>query len=261
MGPLAGIGVLVTRPDHQAGHLCKLIEAQGGTAVRLPVIDIRPRPDRAAMRAAVGPIDHYQLIIFVSANAVRFGAELLGPRRDLRLAAIGKATAHALNVAGYRVALLPAEGADTESLLRLPELAHLTQQRVLIVRGVGGRELLGNVLAERGAQVTYAEVYTRERARYPPEEIARLEALWTQGAVRAVTVTSGELLEALLQILTPAGHDLLQETPIVTGARSAVQAVERLGLRSPLVFADGPDDTALVGALVRWHLGNKVPRR
>jgi uroporphyrinogen-III synthase len=259
MGPLAGIGVLVTRPEHQAGHLCKLIEAEGGTALRLPAIEIRPRPDRAAVRAAVGPIDHYHLIIFVSANAVRFGAELLGPRRDLKLAAIGKATAHALNAAGYRVALLPVEGADTESLLRLPELAHLTHQRVLIVRGVGGRELLGKVLSERGAQVSYAEVYTREGAKYAPEDIARLETLWAQGAVRAVTVTSGELLEGLLQILTPAGRDLLQDTPIVTGARSTLQAVERLGLRSPVVPAAGPDDAALVAALVRWHQ-RKPPR-
>ena len=36
MKRLTGIGVLVTRPEHQAHHLCQLIEAEGGAAVRYP---------------------------------------------------------------------------------------------------------------------------------------------------------------------------------------------------------------------------------
>ena len=142
MKRLKGIGVLVTRPEHQAGHLCQLIEAEGGAAVRYPALAIRPRPDRAAVRAAVGPVDRYDLVIFVSANAVRFGADILGERRDTPIAAIGQATAAALNAAGYRVSMMPAEGADSESLLRLPQLAHMSGQRVLIVRGTGGLDLL-----------------------------------------------------------------------------------------------------------------------
>ena len=168
MKRLKGIGVLVTRPDHQAGHLCQLIEAEGGAAVRYPALAIKPRPDRAAVRAAVGPTDRYDLVIFVSANAVRFGADILGQRRDAPIAAIGQATAAALNAAGYRVSLMPAEGADSESLLSLPQLALMTGQRVLIVRGSGGRDLLHEVMTARGAQVQYAEVYTREPARPSP---------------------------------------------------------------------------------------------
>ena len=137
MKPLTGIGVLVTRPEHQAEHLCQLIEAEGGAAVRYPALDIRPRPDRAAVRAAVGPADRYDLAIFVSANAVRFGADLLGERRDLPLAAVGQATAAALNAAGFRVSLMPEEGADSESLLALPQLAQMEGKRVLIDRGNG----------------------------------------------------------------------------------------------------------------------------
>ena len=55
MTRLTGIGVLVTRPEHQANHLCQLIEAEGGAAVRYPALVIKPRPDRAAVRAAIGP--------------------------------------------------------------------------------------------------------------------------------------------------------------------------------------------------------------
>ena len=253
MNRLKGIGVLVTRPDHQAGHLCQLIEAEGGAAVRYPALTIRPRSDRAAVRAAVGPIDRYDLVIFVSANAVRFGADILGERRDAPIAAIGQATAAALNAAGYRVSLMPADGADSESLLSLPQLALMSGQRVLIVRGSGGLNLLHEAMTARGAQVQYAEVYTREPARPPAGLQAEIEELWRQGGISAYTATSVELLEALVGIVTPRCRGLMDSTALVTGSERVAAAAARLGLGSPILLADSPEDAALIGALVRWR--------
>jgi len=250
---LTGIGVLVTRPEHQAGHLCELIEAEGGAAVRYPALAIRPRPDRAAVRAAVGPTDRFDLVVFVSANAVRFGADILENRRDAPIAAIGQATAAALNAAGLRVSLLPAEGADSESLLALPQLAHMTGQRVLIVRGSGGRDLLQEALSARGAQVQYAEVYTREPARPAAELQADVERLWRQGGISAYTATSIELFEALVGIVTPRCRELMHSTALVTGSERVADAAARLGFGSPILLADYPEDAALIGALVRWR--------
>jgi uroporphyrinogen-III synthase len=191
--------------------------------------------------------------VYVSANAVRFGADILGERHDLPVAAIGQATAAALNAAGYRVSLMPEEGADSESLLALPELADLHGKRVLIVRGVGGRDLLFGAMTERGAQVQYAEVYTRETAYPSPEQKAELEALWRQGGVTAYTATSVEILEALVAIVTPRCRELMHSTALVTGSRRVAEAAARLDLGSPIVIADSPEDAALVGALVRWR--------
>ena len=253
MTRLTGIGVLVTRPEHQAAHLCQLIEAEGGAAVRYPAIVIKPRPDRAAIRAAIGPADRYDLVVFVSANAVRFGADILGERRDLKVAAIGQATAAALNAAGHRVTLMPEEGADSESLLALPQLSDLHGQRVLIVRGTGGRDLLFEAMTERGAQVQYAEVYTREAAYPSLERKTELETLWRQGGVKVYTATSVEILEALVGIITPRCRELLHYTAMVTGSRRVADAATRLGIGSPIVISDSPEDAALVGALVRWR--------
>jgi uroporphyrinogen-III synthase len=250
---LTGIGVLVTRPEHQADHLCQLIEAEGGAAVRYPALSIRPRPDKAAVRAAVGPPDRFDLAVFVSANAVRFGADLLGERRDMPIAAIGQATAAALNAAGFRVSLMPSEGADSESLLAMPQLAHLEGQRVLIVRGTGGRDLLLEAITARGGQVQHAEVYTREPARPTAERQAEVELLWRQGGIAAYTATSVELLEALVGIVTPRCRGLMDSTALVTGSRRVAEAASRLGLGSPIILADSPEDQALVGALVRWR--------
>jgi uroporphyrinogen-III synthase len=250
---LTGIGVLVTRPEHQANHLCQLIEAEGGATVRYPALIIKPRPDRAAVRAAVGPADRYDLAVFVSANAVRFGADMLGERRDMPIAAVGQATAAALNAAGYRVSLMPSEGADSEALLAMPQLAHMSGQRVLIVRGTGGRDLLFEAMTARGAQVQHAEVYAREPARPDAGQQAEVEQLWRQGGIAAFTATSVELLEALVGIVTPRCRGLMDSTALLTGSRRVAEAAARLGLGSPVILADSPEDQALVGALVRWR--------
>ncbi len=253
MKRLNGIGVLVTRPEHQAQHLCRLIESEGGAPVSYPALSIKPRQDRAAVRASVGPADRYDIVVFVSANAVRFGVDLLEQRRDLCLAAIGPATAAALNAAGYRVSLIPAEGSDTESLLSMPQLAHLTNERVLIVRGVGGRELLGDTLRARGAAVSYAEVYTRAPARPTPELQAEVEQLWRHGGIQAYTATSVEVLDTLMGIVTTRCRELMDSTALLTGAARVAEAAVRYGLGSPLILADAPDDAALVHALMRWR--------
>jgi uroporphyrinogen-III synthase len=253
MGRLTGIGVLVTRPEHQAQHLCQLIEAEGGAAVRYPALVIKPRPDRAAVRAAIGPADRYDLVIFISGNSVRFGADFLDHRRDLPVAALGQATAAALNAAGYRVSLMPSEGSDSEALLAMPQLANVSGQRVLIVRGSGGRELIAEVLTARGAHVQYAEVYTREPARPAAELQFEIDQLWRQGGIRAYAATSVELLEALVGIVTPRCRELMDSTALVTGSQRVADAAARLGLGSPVLLADSPDDAALTGALVRWR--------
>jgi uroporphyrinogen-III synthase len=152
--------------------------------------------------------------------------------------------------------LMPSEGSDSEALLAMPELAHMAGQRVLIVRGTGGRELLAEVLTARGAQVQYAEMYTREAA-YPAMGLKlEIDTLWRQGGIKVYVATSVEVLEALLGIVTPRCRELIHSTALVTGSRRVADAAQRLGLGSPIVLADSTDDTALTGALIRWRGGH-----
>jgi uroporphyrinogen-III synthase len=152
---------------------------------------------------------------------------------------------------------MPAEGADSEALLALPQLAHMTGQRVLIVRGTGGRDLLQEAMSARGAQVQYAEVYTREPAHPSPQLQTEVERLWRQGGISVYTATSVELLDALVGIVTPRCRELMDSTALVTGSERVAAAAGRLGLGSPILLADSPEDAALIAALVRWR--GKVP--
>jgi uroporphyrinogen-III synthase len=256
---LEGLGVLVTRPEPQAGPLARRLAALGARVYRLPAVELSPRDDRARQRAALGPIDRYHWIVFVSANAVRYGAALLEGRRDLKLAAIGPATAVALNHAGYRVALVPHGGYDSEHLLATPEFRHVQGQRVLIVRGDGGREVLADELAARGAEVAYVEVYARRCARPVPGAVAAVEAAWAEGLIHVVTATSGELLRCLYEILSPAGRELLGRSVLLVGGARIGAVARQIGIAGPLIVATRPDDESLVDALVEWRRHTSAP--
>ena len=226
MSALRGVGVLVTRPEQQAMPLCRLLETHGATALRLPAVEIKPHGERRALAAQVGPLQQFDLIVFVSANAVRFGAPLLDQRRDLTLAAVGPATLRALNQAGYRVAILPTDGFDSEGLLAHPRLHHLAGQRVLLVKGLDGREL---------------------------EQLAALEEQLRDGVVHVITATSLEIAESLLAMATPELHAQYERVHwLLPSARIAVGMQER-GLHAPLLLAASAEDQALVDALLRWR--------
>lgn len=260
MGALDGLGVLVTRPEPEATRLAHRLTGLGARVFLLPAIELKARADRAAQRAALGPLDRFHWIVFVSANAVRFGVGLLGERRMLRLATVGPATSAALNHAGFRVDLVPAGRFDSEGLLATPEFTHVAGQRILIVRGTGGRELLADELRARGAEVSYIEVYERRPAQLPPGVIAAVEAEWTAGSIDVVTATSVELLRALVELLGPEGRRLLERSALLAGgSRIAVQAREA-GLAGPLIIAAAPDDDSLVTALLAWRGTATAPR-
>ena len=251
--PLHGVGVLVTRPQQQAGPLCRLLETRGASAFRFPALDIKPLADRRALAARLGALEDFDLIVFLSSNAVRFGAMLLEQKRDLPLAAIGPATARALNQAGYRVAVQPAGGFDSESLLRHPKLEHLASNRILLVKGSGGREFLQDELSRRGAQVSIADVYRRERANPSSAELSALEALFAEGAIQVITATSAETADNLLELATPSLRgDFERARWVVPSERVAARLRER-GVSGALLLADSAEDHDLVEAIVRWR--------
>jgi uroporphyrinogen-III synthase len=250
MPPLQGIGVLVTRPEQQATPLCQLLEAQGAATLRLPAIEIKPHGDLREVSSRVGAIEAFDLIIFTSANAVRFGSALLAQRRDLTLAAIGPATARALMQSGYSVAVQPESGFDSETLLKSPRFEHLSGQRILLIKGSDGRQLLEQELVRRGAQLVSAAVYERAPAHPDAAQLAAVQAEIAGGRLQVITATSEEIGGSLLGMLPRAELEAL--VWLVPGERVAA-ALRRRGLLAPLVRAASAEDQELVAALVRWR--------
>lgn len=254
---LAGCSVVVTRPRAQAEDLCRLIEAEGGRAIPVPLLDIVPTEPDAAIQADLARGAAWDWLIFVSVNAVRHGCGWWLPSAGTgrsRVAAIGEATAQALRSEGLPVDLTPKPQSNSEALLAMPEFTAVAGRRILIVRGVGGRELLAEELRRRGAFVEYAEVYRRQ----PSADAERIRVLWQQGHIDVLVLTSGEALVQLLAVLDGSAREFAAAIPMVTlGGRLAGLARSQGWTR--VEAAAETSDRGLVQALIRLHAGSTSP--
>ncbi|MDK2749433.1 uroporphyrinogen-III synthase [Vreelandella aquamarina] len=242
--------VLICRPGERGETLADALRASEGWVESLDVMHLEALPEDATQRQVWLDIDQYHKIVVVSPFAAYCLSEALDrywPQRPIGIDyySVGRGTASILfDQLGVRVRIPPPQqGEDTsEALLSLASLRHLAHQRVLLVAGEGGRTLIADTLAARGATITRLAVYRRV---YRPPSPAMQKRLAT-GAYRALIVTSGELLEYLAKWCGPAA---LNQPLIVSSHRLATLA-GKLGF-CDLKVASGATPAALVAALDR----------
>ena len=243
---------MVTRPREQAARLAALLEAAGARALVYPAIEIADPAEPAKAAGLIGRLAEFDLAVFVSPTAVeRALRRVRAWPTALRTAAVGQGSARALERGGVSQVLAPVEGADSEALLALPGLARMEGKRVVVFRGEGGRELLGETLRRRGAQVEYAEVYRRVRPRL---DVAPLLEAWRGRGVHAVTISSSAGLRNFLELLEAAGGAaaaaLLRGTPLFAGHERVAAEARKLGVTEVLVA--GTSDEEMRDRLVAY---------
>jgi uroporphyrinogen-III synthase len=252
--PLRGKNIVVTRPAHQAQGLASLISAAGGDAILFPVIEIRDVEDPRALHAVIDRLHEFDLAVFISPNAVAKALTAITARRalprQLAVAAIGPGSVKALARFGVDEVIAPAGRFDSEALLELPQLARLRGKRVVVFRGEGGRELLGDSLQARGALVEYAQCYRREK---PETDPAPLIDAWQRNGLSAITVTSSEGLRHLFDLVGTAGQAPLVKTPLFAPHPRIAQAARELGFAT--VIATEPGDEGLVDGMIDYFKG------
>jgi uroporphyrinogen-III synthase len=241
-GSLHKLRVLVTRPAHQADTLCRLIEARGGKALRLPLLSIMPAPHGAIVKRLLESARGWDWWIFTSANAVQHARTLGVEQWPANIAAIGPATAAALESSGLIVAT-PLGAYSSEGLLELPQFADPTGLSILVVTGADGLAVLAPALLRRGARVEVAEVYRRIALPYEGERISE-----TLRAVDVIVITSAQALEHLLSLTPePMRKALLQKQLVVPGPRMVEKASE-FGFRA-VIAPEKMSDAGIVQAL------------
>ncbi|MDO8961765.1 MAG: uroporphyrinogen-III synthase [Methylophilus sp.] len=247
--PLAGVSVAITRPSDQAKKLASCIEAAGGHVILFPLIAIVPLDDYSEFEATIANIACFDWVIFISSNAVQHGMPFLLKQKlpnTLQFAAIGPVTANELQNFGIKKVTIPEGRFDSESLLSLPSMQDMQGKKVMIVRGVGGREVLAETLQSRGADVTFAECYQRIN---PQQNVEALTTAWSNHQLQAIVVTSSEAMRHFLDLAIDAAW-LKDVTICVNHARIAEQPIQ-LGLK--VLIADAPGDEAMLNTLLRAH--------
>ena len=246
-GPLAGIGVIVTRPARQAALLTRQLAALDATPIVIPAIVILPPANRAPLDDAHAALARYDIAIFVSANAVEYGvpAPHVWPAKLLTLAP-GPGTSAALAATGITDARIPASTFDSDGMLELPELHDVEGKRVVIFRGEGGRGQLGDALRQRGAEVTYVECYRRAA---PTTGAAGLREVLLDARAHALTLTSSEGLDNLCALLDGADLGRFKQLPaFVPHPRIALHARD-LGF---VPVETRGADAGLIAGLLEW---------
>lgn len=243
--PLTGLQILVTRPALQAEGLCKHIVDLGGTVLRLPALSIEAK---SVELSAI----HYDLLIFISSNAVQHGQAIVKAQSQARIAAVGSATAQALQTLGHNIDVTPEQAANSEALLAHPLLMN-PPAKILIVRGNGGRELLRDTLTARGSTVDIAEVYVRQPATADAMQLALVTQQLQAGELDVISVTSVETLQALDAMFDPDTRQLAHACTLLAGSARIASAARDAGWQGECVIADSPEDARLVAALTRWY--------
>ncbi len=250
-GPLSGLGILVTRPAHQATYLAELIRQAGGTPVLFPALEIVDLPDLRLLYSIIDRLDEFDVAIFISPNAVNKALNLIRGRRalpqTLQIAAIGKGSRVVLERLGIRAVIAPAQRFDSEGLLAMPQLQNLAGKRIVIFRGDGGREVLGDELTRRGAQIEYAECYRRQK---PQADSGKLLYLWARGELNAVTVTSIDTLRNLFDLVGKLGQQWLKKTPLLVPHARIAETARSMGLEQVITTEAG--DEGLMAGLLAW---------
>ena len=149
--------------------------------------------------------------------------------------AVGASTGDILQKAGFTV-VVPQE-ARTEGLLALPQLNHIVNQRIVIMKGGGGRELLNDSLVIRGAKVTEWEVYKRVKLDSP---VSTQD--WREEQIRCIIATSGEVIEAAFDFFDAGWLKTLNW--IVVSQRTA-DIASKLGVTQIDISRDASDQALI----------------
>lgn len=246
---LANKRILLIKPMRPEDQFLSLLKNTGAEITHTPVMSIQAIAEShaitesQAIKSLILDVDNFHKAIFVSGNAAELALEWLDkywPMLPLGIDyfAVGERTAAVLKQVGIQ-ASHPRGRQNSEELLQLSQLQQLDNQRIIIFRGCGGREILADTLIERGAAVEYCELYRRV-IDHQQLQLAQLQAQTSD----CLVVHSGEQLQAMG---AAEALELVDRAVVVPSPRVAMIA-QQLGYKR-VVSADNALPEAMLAAV------------
>lgn len=248
---LSNLNIIITRPESQSESLKNKILALHGNPILFPTITIASFEKNDPLQDVLTHINKYDIAVFVSINAVQNVAPSWPHHSKLKIAAIGKSTARALQKYHISVDYFPDEIFNSESLLDLPVFQKVTGKNILLFSGEGGRNFLQDTLQNRGARVTKIPVYQR----IMPQINVAIPYIMNSSHEFIIVVTSNESLLNLIKMFSkPFLQDWLYKIPILVISSRIHRYALELGFNpSLLILAKNATDEAILDALIKWY--------
>lgn len=238
--------VLVTRPQESGKELCQMLNARGMKSVHQPLIEIQPGHELIGLHDALNNSD---IIIAVSQYAVSFATHSLAQQgqswpKPCRYFAVGQKTAQCLSKACGQTVHFP-DISDSEHLVALPELVDIIDKNVVILRGNGGRDIIYDTLAARGAKVSYKEVY--QRTNVPILAKQRLTE-WQAIGIDTLVITSQQQLTLFMGLFKDIETNWPTQQTLLVPSKRIADYADTLGF-TQIIVSGSAHNTDLVAAL------------
>jgi len=213
--PLTGKRIVVTRARDQASSLVAALTELGAEVIELPTIEIAPLDSYETLDNALRKIAQYQWLIVTSANTVRVLVERLATLgmqasalTGVRKAAVGAATAKALQEQGIEVDVVPEQYVAESLLAALGD--QVNETRALLARASVARDVIPDELARLGAQVDVVDAY---RTIIPSEGLDNIRRAFSDPEHKpdAVTFTSSSTVKNFFALWAAAGFGGIPE--------------------------------------------------
>lgn len=163
------MSILVTRPSPACGRISEPSAHTGQGGWSFPLIEFTHGRELPTLSRHLETLGDNDLLFALSQHAVSFAHAQL-QQQGLNWPslphyfAIGRTTALALHtVSGHKIRY-PQDREISEVLLQLPELQSIAGKRALILRGNGGRELIGQTLTSRMPTLLFVNVINAVRS-------------------------------------------------------------------------------------------------
>jgi uroporphyrinogen III methyltransferase / synthase len=248
--PLHGATIVVTRSADRAERLTGPLLALGADVISYAATRIVPC-NADALAGAATSLPDYDWVIFTSATSVALLFDATEARgmstsawAQVRIAAVGSATAAAIRERGLEPALVPGRFVSDALLDAFAERGEMGGATVLYPAAKGARDALADGLRALGARVDRIDVYDSVATTH--DDVSGLQAALQSGRIDAVTLTAKSAVDAWVMAMAPAHAvaDVVSIGPITT------QAAHAAGLR---VAAEALPSTVdgLVAAVIR----------
>ena len=234
--------VVLTRQVKDSQALASQLRERSVETLQFPLMAIEPLSvDRQPPLSAEHGVT---VLVFTSSNAVQYGLSAI---RDLAsedactVIAVGKRTLESLQ--SESIDAIAPEREDSEGILELPIFQDAIIDRVIVIKGEGGRDLLQRTLIDRGVTVIDLNCYRRY---WPAIDLDKLDQFLEDGAA-LIHVASGEAVVRLTDLVSTAVQR--QSSLVVPSGRVAHQA-RALGWHK-VEEAEGAGDAAFIEVFSR----------
>ena len=256
--PLTGKRILVTRARQQASSLSRLLADRGAQPVEVPAIAVEAIENNVELVRAIRDIDSYQWVVFTSVNGVetffnRLNKLHLDARilKNVKISAIGPATAESLKSRGILVDYLPAEF-TSRGLLDVLKNKSISGQRFLLPRAdIGDKELVEG-LESMGAEVRDIAVYRTAPA---VEAIARGKEMLLDHNIDVITFTSSSTVTNFIDSFRSQKLDLNGAKIACIGEKTA-ETAKKAGLKVDIIAREATIP-GLVAAIEEYFKNDK----